>query len=92
MEPRLLELDLRAPKFKIELQQRVCVVKRRATRRWKALMPYFKMVVSKKYVHTTGTLYAHIRHSEKHHFDMSFEKNIDVPLVCMMYKKCSYGF
>ena len=54
-------------------------------------MPNFKMVVSKKYVHTTGTLYAHIRHSEKHHFDMSFEKNIDVPLVCMMYKKCSCG-
>ena len=54
-------------------------------------MPCFKMDLSKKYVHTSGTLYAHIRHSEKHHFDMSFEKNIDVPVVCMMYSKCSCG-
>ena len=55
-------------------------------------MPCFKMAKSKKYVHTTGTLYAHTRHVEKHHFDMSFEKNIDVPVVCMMYSKCSCGF
>ncbi len=46
----------------LELQKRVFVVKRRATRRWKALGPYFRFVSTLKYVHTSGTSYTHIKH------------------------------
>ena len=56
LESKLLYVHLRVPKTQIEPQQRVFVVKTRATRRWKALMPYFKMNLSKKYLHTSGTL------------------------------------
>ena len=54
---------IRVVKIQIELQQRVFVVWRRARVRWKALMLYFLLIRVPKYVHTTGTLYAHIRHT-----------------------------
>ena len=36
----------------------------RATRRWKAFNSYFKMVLSKKYLRTSGTLQAHVLQNE----------------------------
>ena len=57
-------------------------------------MLYFKMDLSKKYVHTIqqqAQYVLYIRHDEKHHFDMIFEKTGDVPFVCMMYSKYLCG-
>ena len=39
----------------VEPQERVFVVGRRATRRWKALGPYFRVLTTHNYVHTSGT-------------------------------------
>ena len=52
--------------------------------RWKALMLYFTPIGVPKYVHTTGTLYAHIRHTAGTAFLEIFEKIDDVPFVCHM--------
>ena len=49
-------------------------------------MLYFKMNLSKKYLHTSGTLYAHIRHTAGTSFWYEFSKNhrcaFCVPHVC----------
>ena len=60
----------------VEPQKRVFVVERRATRRWKALGPYFRVMSTLKYVHTPGTSYAHIRHmqNQEFHFFLKFLK------------------
>ena len=64
VELRLVFVQIRDVKTQTDLQKRVFVVEGRATRRWKALMPYLKMNLSKKYVHTSGTLYAHMWHTK----------------------------
>ena len=52
-------------KVRFEPETRRFVAKQRATRRWKALTLYFKIVRTFKYVHTSGTSCAHIRHTSE---------------------------
>ena len=57
---------LLAAKLSRELQGRVYVGFWIGTRRWKALMPNFKMARTPKYVRTSGTLWwAHNRHKNR---------------------------
>ena len=48
----------------IELQKRVFVVETRATQRWNRKGPYFQVLITIKYVHTTGTSHEHRWHMQ----------------------------
>ena len=65
-----------------ELQGRVFVVERRATRRWNRLGPYFWLMSTPKYVHTSGTSYAHIRHTTL--------KKYDFLMIFVIYVWCAW--
>ena len=74
----------------IEPQKRVFVVERRATRRWNRLGPYFWVMSTLKYVHTSGTSHAHIRHipcTHQAHYAKKipfFDDFCHVSLMCLM--------
>ena len=65
-----------------ELQRRVFVVGRLATRRWNRLGPYFWLMSTPKYVHTSGTSYAHIRHTTL--------KKYDFLMIFVIYVSCAW--
>ena len=81
-------------------QERVFIAERRATRRWKALGSYFRVISTYKYMHTPGTSYAHIRHTQNQEFHIfwnfrNFVKNVwcawcvhRMCLVCTYTCKC----
>ena len=58
----VFNLRMRRMRVEKELQKQIFVVDRRATWHFKALMSYFKLDLSKHYLHTSGPLYAHTRH------------------------------
>ena len=73
----------------IEPQERVFVVERRVTRRWKALGPYFRFVSTLKYAHTSGTSYAHIKQmqNQEFHFFEIFEI-LDFACAWCVHRMC----